>query len=43
MKAISRIEGIFYAAIYVNLNYVRRIVSARCANRREIKQWLESE
>jgi uncharacterized DUF497 family protein len=43
MKTIGRINGICYAVISIGRSEVRRIVSARRANRKETKQWLGSE
>lgn len=43
MKAVGRIEGFCYAVIFLDEGEVRRIISARRANRKETKQWLESE
>jgi uncharacterized protein len=43
MKAVGRIEAVCYAAIFVDDGNVRRIISARRANRKETKQWLASE
>jgi uncharacterized DUF497 family protein len=43
MKAVGRIEDYCYAVIFFDDGDVRRIVSARRANRKETQQWLASE
>lgn len=43
MKAVGRIESFCYAVVFLDEGDVKRIISARRANRKETKQWLESE
>ena len=40
VKAIGHIENEIYVVIYTDRQGVRRIISARRANRKERKQWL---
>ncbi len=42
MKAVGRVEDVCYTLIFVDEGDVRRIISARRANRRETKRWLAS-
>ena len=43
MKAVGEIEDACYVVIFVDDGDVRRIISARPANRKERKEWLGSE
>jgi uncharacterized DUF497 family protein len=42
-RAIGEIDGVIYAVVYTDRDGVRRIISARIANRRERELWHSSE
>lgn len=43
VKAIGEIAGVLYVVVYTDRDGIRRIISARLANRKERDLWLTSE
>ena len=43
IKATGQIDGMIYTVVYTDRGDVRRIISARIANRKERMEWQSSE